>query len=103
MRFLFLFLIFVSGCFAEDILLVWEANSQSENIYHYNVYKQGQGGQWILIGQTQDPMFYEYDVAYERHIYYVSAINVWGEGNPSQVVDVRVKRSPPGGGKPNKK
>ena len=80
---------------ADDVILEWNPNDPAEQVTEYRVYESPSvNGPWTQIASTSDTSV-TLDLQPAEHFFYVSAVNVWGESPPSDVVDTPEPPTPP--------
>ncbi len=81
MKTLILFLAMTLHCNAATFLLTWLERPANEKIFYYNIYEDNR-----LIGKAFFPNYTAQVLTPGKHVYQVSAVNVWGEGVKSKAV-----------------
>lgn len=85
-----LFFILTCSAWADDILLVWDANPTTEQVAFYNVYKANQVGKttwerrWTLLGSPTASQWLA--KRQTGAVFRVTAVNAYGEGPGSFIV-----------------
>lgn len=89
-----LFLLAVS---AQALTLVWDANDPAEQITGYNVYERLSTGDKLLTPTPVASTTYPLEgVVPGAKSFYVTAVNLWGESAPSDVLQLPKGATKPG-------
>lgn len=80
--------------FGADVKLAWDANDPAEQVTKYTVYEKV-GANYIKIADAPTTNYTVTNVVPGKHVYVVTASNIWGESGPSNEAPTPNLNSPP--------